>query len=275
MPSRKVGVDRRRVYYPEGSPDEDLYVNDDRGDAGKRRVSRRGHRGEDVTAPRICGRRCVATTKTTKKRCKRPTCQDYRYCPTHLASEKHLYIGPSERLHEVGAEGLGLYAFDPDLGRMEKDPNGFPVRKKHVVFKKDEEIGDYGGEKMSKREFDDRYDDPKNRETSSYSIGAARGGWVLDGLAAASAVTYSNESLNVGKLMRRSKTPAAFKKAYEAAAEKDRRANALMRQRNKMVRMKAARPIRQGEEILWHYGAPYWNTLGMKKLLTGKGWGRA
>ena len=265
---KEVRVYRDHVYYPEGG---DLYVNRREPKARWRVSPRRVASRTDLTAPRTCGRRCVAQSKSTGQRCRRRTCMDYRYCPTHLASEKHLMIGKSKRLHDLGMRGMGLYAYDPAHGRLERDADGFPVPDKALrVFRKGAEIGDYGGEVLSKAEYDDRYEDPRDEESASYAESGSS--VIVDGLSAASAVSYSNESIDVAKLLRESKSYAGFKAAYERKARRDGKANVETKQRAKMIRMVARKPIAQGEEILWHYGPGYWGTAGMKTFLTGKAW---
>jgi hypothetical protein len=265
-------VDKKRVYYPEGNPDKALYVNKSKGDQKNWRISPRRHAGDDITVPRICGRRCVATTKTTGHRCRRRTCQDYRYCTAHLASKKHLFIGKSKRLYNLKLDGLGLYAFNPEFGPLTKDKHGFPVMARGVVFKKNAEIGDYGGEKMTRKQFDDRYDDPNHYETAAYAEEGESQNYILDGLSAASTVSYANESLDIGDLMSHSRTYSGFQKKYEKAAKHDGRVNAYTAERGDTVRMVAGKHIYQGEEILWHYGPEYWGTRGMKTAVTGKDW---
>jgi hypothetical protein len=73
--------------------------------------------------------RCVAKTRTGR-RCKRRTCVRGDYCYQHLASVKGLEVKKSS----LTAAGLGLWA----------------VR----AFKKGENIIEYTGEKMSKKQFD-------------------------------------------------------------------------------------------------------------------------
>lgn len=268
---KEARVYKDHVYYPEGSAANELYVNRKGSKKTWRTSPRRVASQVDLTAPRICGMQCVATSKSTGQRCRRKTCMDYRYCPTHLASMKHLRIAKSKRLHELGVDGMGLYAYNPEFGALAKDANGFPIPDKtHRVFSKDKEIGDYGGERLSRAEFDDRDEDPRNLETGSYAEGGTN--FYLDGLSAASAVSYSNESIDVAALMRDAADYAAFKEAYDRKARRDGRANVKTKQRAKMIRMITTKPIFQGDEILWHYGAGYWGTAGMKSFITGSAW---
>ena len=278
---KEVKVHKDKVYYPEGNASRDLYVN--------RKMSKRQWRtsprrvaGIDLTAPRICGTQCVAVSESTGRRCRRRTCVDYRYCSQHLAREKHLMVGKSKRLHELGVNGLGLYAYNPELGKLKKDAHGFPVKEMALrVFRKmppsvkrdkmmDYVIGDYGGEVLTTHEKNARYEDPDDMETAAYAEGGTN--FVLDGLSAASAVSYSNESLDVARLMRDSSDQRDFKSRYQAAGARDRASKVQTKQINHMIRMLPTKDIYQGEEILWHYGPGYWGTEGMKRVITGSGW---
>jgi hypothetical protein len=187
-----------------------------------------------------------------------------------LAKVKHLLVAKSKRLHSMGVDGLGLYAYDPDVEMpLKKDENGIPIATRHVVFREGQAIGMYGGEKLTKKQFDDRMGDPDDYETASYAEDGGKG-FILDGLAAASAVSYANESLDVAKLMSQSKNQRDFVSRYNAAADADSRVNALTKGGN--ARMYATKAIRQGQEILWNYTAGYWDREGMKRYITGSGW---
>ena len=278
---KEVRVHKNKVYYPEGDASRDLYVN--RKLTKKQwRTSPRRVAGVDLTAPRICGERCVTVSDRTGQRCRRRTCVDYRYCAQHLALEKHLMVGKSKRLHDLGVNGLGLYAYNPEFGKLRKDAHGFPIRDgEHRVFKKmpanvkrnkmlEYAIGDYGGEVLTAQEKNDRYEDPDDMETAAYAEGGTN--FILDGLSAASAVSYSNESLDVARLMRESADRRDFGQRYQAAAARDRLWKVQTRQVDKMIRMFPMKDIYQGDEILWHYGPNYWGTEGMKRVITGSGW---
>ena len=271
---KQVRVYRDSVFYPEG-PLTDLYVADNKRSKSRWRISpRRATEGNlDVTAPRVCNLHCVATSVSTGRRCGRRTCMDYRYCPTHLATIKHLLIARSRRLSELGHPGLGLYAYNPRLGRLVKDGNGLPVADAtQAVFEADDEVGDYGGERLTREQFDARYEDPDDRETATYAAGADRRGFVMDGLAAATAVSYSNESLDIADIYARSRNPRSFNSTYSAAARRDPRSNAEIRPKGDTVAMYATKRIHQGEEILWNYTSTYWSSSGMKKLITDRDW---
>lgn len=265
-----VKLYKGQVYYPEGSARSGLYVNKKESKKKWRTSPRRGTGKEDLKAPRTCGLRCVAKSRTGE-RCKRRVCMDYRYCHTHLATEKHLLIAKSKRLSGFHLEGFGLYAYDPKHGSIKRDEKGLPIPSKtSVVFKKGDEIADYGGEILSKKQFDDRYEDPKDLDTGAYVESGTN--LILDGLSAASAVTYSNESIDVASLMRRARDERSFERLYSEKVNGDRRRNAMTKQRSRMIRMVATKPIHQGEEILWNYGPTYWSSSGMKRYITGHGW---
>jgi hypothetical protein len=268
---KQVRVYKDHVYYPEGSASRDLYVNKKESKRKWRTSPRRIASQVDLTAPRICGTRCVAKSKSTGHRCRKRACIDYRYCTTHLASVKHLLIAKSRRLHDFGVNGMGLYAYDPDINKIQKDANGFPIADRtHRVFAKDKEIGDYGGERLSRAEFNERYEDPRDQETGSYAEGGTN--FIVDGLSAASAVSYSNESIDVADLLNKADSYKEFKEEYERKARRDGRANVKTKQRANMIRMITTKPVYQGEEILWHYGPGYWGTPGMKSVITGSAW---
>ena len=244
-----IEPDVSSVYYPEGG---ELYVNKGY-DRRKWRISpRRGSKQPDLTAPRICGMQCVAKSKSTGQRCRRRTCIDYRYCNQHLVIHKHLAVRMSKRLKELGVPGLGLYAQDPS---------------RTVVFKKGAIIGEYGGEKMSRDDWNRRYNDPEDKDTGTYSAGSGNKGSVFDGIAAASAVSYANEPSDVAKLLGKSTSYADFKRRYP-----DVRGNVSTRSVKGVMKMFALKDIRHGEEILFNYGPEYWGTDGMKRYITGSGY---
>lgn len=266
----EIDVDLRRVGYPISK--DHLYVERSHKSRSRwRRSSRLGTRRSDLIAPRVCSSMCIAKSKKSNKRCRKVTCMDYRYCPVHLASEKQLLIYKSKRLHDLKLNGLGLYAYDPSLGKLDKDAGGFPKVGRKVVFKTDEEIDEYAGERMTMQQHNDRYDDPDDMDTAAYAESGTN--YVIDGIAAASAVSYANESLDIKSLMDKYKKRSKFEEKYEEAASEDPKANATTQEgRDKVIRMYAGKPIRQGQEILWHYGPDYWGSLGMKRMVTGKDW---
>ena len=247
-----------------------------------------GHR--DLIAPPICGR-CLAVSAKTGRRCKRSTCLDYRHCPQHLALLQHLAIAPSRRLRDLGVpnKALGLYAVDPAT-KLAKDREGFPTfsaaaaaATAPVVYRRGEVVAEYGGEHLTQADFDERYGDAHNRDTAAYAEGFdPDGSGVIDGLAAASAATYSNEALDVAALYRRARTYAAFIRLYNNAArtaanralvnvDSEQRGGGAAAMARTMLLI-ATRQIRHGEEIVWNYGHGYWGTESMKRYVTGRGW---
>ena len=265
------------MYYPGGNPERDLFVNRKYPrklwrTSPRRAMAARSHKNEDLIAPRVCGLNCIVINAVTGHKCRRPTCQDYRYCTRHLASIKHLLIAKSKRLHDLGVDGLGLYAYNPKFGRAHSYAKGIPIMDPtHIVFKTGDVLGEYGGEILTKAEFDSRYDDRDNDETATYAESGYKG-FLVDGLGATSAISYSNESLDIGKLMRHSRDQNDFVQRYDTAAEYDHRTNVMTRQRKGMIEMVATRSIAHCEEILWNYTSSYWASEGMKRFITGLGW---
>lgn len=242
--------DLSAVYYPEGKAG-DLYVNR-RYPRSKWRISpRRATKQPDLTAPRVCGLQCVAISSSTHQRCKRRTCVDYRYCAQHLKIVKHLAVRMSKRLEKLGVPGLGLYATAP--------------------FKKGSELGDYGGEKLTRAAWNKRYNDPKDKETGAYSLAAghSKTGFVFDGLAAASAISYANEANDVAKMLTKAKSYKDFSKMYNEVGETG---NAYTRSVAGNIKMFARKDIKENDEVLVNYGPEYWGTDGMKSYITGSGW---
>ena len=191
------------------------------------------------------------------------------YTHIYFEGEKHLLISKSRRLHQLGVNAMGLYAY---TGKIEKDANGFPkIDMNTRVFSKNDIIDEYGGERLSDSQFDVRYADPNDFETASYAI-KGLGNVIFDGLAAATALSYSNESIDVEKLMKKYPKQADFEYHYRQIASKDSKANAKLKDSVRAPRMVAARNIYKGQEILWNYGAEYWSSRGMKIFLTKGGW---
>ncbi len=230
---------------------------------------------EDVIGYRVCAKNCSA--KVNGRLCGRRTCMDYRYCWQHLIIKKHLLIAPSRKLMSFGIPGkpLGLYAV-VNLKTMKeagRDINGIPNKTDRVVFNKGDVVDSYDGEVIDKNK---RYPDPDDQETISYGVEGGDG-TIFDGLSAARAVSYSNETINVKLLMEKATSKTAFKKEYREAEERayGPRGTANVdstSDRTGPVKIEAVRKIRHGDEILWTYGPDYWSTEGMKKFITGTGW---
>jgi hypothetical protein len=235
----------------------------------------------------------------------------------HLQSDAKLAIAPSRRLRDIGVpnKALGLYAAHPRV-RLAKDRQGFPMpsalqprlrddetgaqqRGPAIAFRVGQVVTIYGGEVLTREQFDDRYDDPGNMDTAAYAVqmapraamGTGADGRrqrqldavgdpvthrnVVDGLAAASAATYSNEPLDIAAVMRASRDRADFQHRYDAAAATAANSalvNVRTRQRQGAVELVAIKPIEHGREILWNYTWGYWAGETMKRYVTGTGW---
>lgn len=282
--ARTVASDTSRVFIPRKAiGDRTLYPSPKRSRKLWRTSARRRSAAEadgsfDVTAVPICGR-CTAISKSTNNRCARRTCLDYRFCMQHLQSTAKLAIAPSRRLRDIHVPGnaLGLYAAHPNF-RLAKDRKKYPIlHQEHAdtVFRKGEVVSVYGGEVLTRAQFDDRYLDPNDMDTAAYGLSMSRGSDVVDGLAAAGAASYSNDPVNIAALMSRARDRAHFRQLYdENASSAEIRAliNVRTRQRDKAMELVATKPIPHGSEILWTYSNGYWDTDSMKRLITGKGW---
>lgn len=86
--------------------------------------------------------RCVGRT-VANSRCSRMVRVGVPYCSMHLLHTRHLRIRPST----VSGAGLGLFAYHSTLGAGE------------VVFKKNQRIVEYDGERLGYRELQQRYGD--------------------------------------------------------------------------------------------------------------------
>lgn len=282
----------------------------------RRRTAAEADGSLDVTARPICGR-CIATSRSTGQRCSRNSCLDYRYCMQHLHSEAHLAIAPSRRLSALGVpnKALGLYAAHAGV-KFVKDSLGFPLAPyaqprfmdprtrmpqsmPAVVFRTGDVVTPYGGEMLTRAQFNERYQDPADMDNAAYAAEVAArpvyervGGkrvrsldpatgepltlrQVVDGLAAASAASYSNEALNVRALMLRARDRADFERLYDAEAAKAENVslvNVRANQRGGVPTLFASKPIAHGAEVLWNYGSSYWAAESMKRALTGAGW---
>lgn len=275
MPRARVDLDA--VYYSDDPVKQRkgrrlLYINHNKRYERMSPMRYPGH--EDVIAPRVCAKRCSVMVRGHQ--CKHRTCMDYRFCWIHLASKLHLFIAPSRRLRAMGIPGnpLGLYAVASlkSLKAAGKDANGAPVRTPELVFDTEQMIEtDYGGERIDPKQ---RYPDPDDKETGTYTVSLADDS-VYDGLAASGALSYSNEVIDVKKLMEKHSTKAAFKRAYDDAVKKTRIANIdVANTGGGMIKFKAIRRITHGQELLWAYGSEYWEVDGLKYYLTGTGWSK-
>lgn len=220
---------------------------------GKRAAIKLGTKSVTVSCKSACGR-CSAIVRSTNRRCAKPACIDFRYCVMHLASLKHLAVVMSR--HVPGTKGL--YAVTGAIYKKKTD--GTPKEDANViVFRRGDHIDEYGGERMTKDELNARYEDREDRETAPYAMSRPDGA-VLDAMCARTAIAYSNDSTpDVARLLSLSRD--AFATAYNAGSNADN-----MKAKNGVF--EASRDIHHGEELLWHYGADYWTSEGMRRSMT-------
>jgi hypothetical protein len=200
----------------------------------------------DVRCKSVCGTRCWVTNPSTRRRCKRKACVDYRYCTQHLVDALHLYIGRRSRhLSSLSppSAGRGLYAVASAKHMRDHGlAGGVPtVDGSTVVFEKGDILDTYGGEIMSKAEIDARYVHPDTN--ASYAISEGEHG--VDAFCASTAGAYANDPYDPKK-------PNAFR-AAEKAANID-----IVFDGRRAFDMRATKTIHHGEEILYHYGRSYW-----------------
>lgn len=190
--------------------------------------------------PPTCSLTCSALTKKGTE-CKRRCCLDYRYCGQHLRSIVGIKVGPSS------VAGKGLFAVKP--------------------FRKGQRIAEYYGEHLSKKQFDDRYDDPDDLLTSGYAI-SLEDGSVIDSLGSRCAASYANDPIDVGALWKSSKSTSDFRHRYNAR-KKQEPGNAMADEaKGNQLYLVATKAIKSGDEILWPYGASYWSSKQMKEVFS-------
>jgi hypothetical protein len=195
----------------------------------------------------VCGTRCWYRNVATRKRCKRTSCIDYRYCTQHLVNVVNLYIGARSRhLRSLVPKvaGRGLYAVAGHEGlKAHGVSNGIPNENaKAIVFNVGDVIDTYGGEMISKTGIDDRYVHPD--AIAPYSVSEDEHG--VDAFCAATAPVYANDPYDPSKPrpFMLAKSRANVKVDYNAVDDK--------------FEMVATKTIHHGEEILYHYGSDYW-----------------
>jgi hypothetical protein len=199
----------------------------------------------------LCGDRCWYINPSTHNHCRRTPCVDYRYCPQHLMSEKHLLVGKySRHLRSLNppVDGRGLYAIAnaatlKQRGMTDDIPN---IYKRAIIFKKGDLIDYYGGEYMSKKENDARYVNAKTGTT--YSVGEIDGGAnVMDAFCASTAGAYANDPYDP-----RNQDPFA-------KARTDANIEVRSKKGSRNFPIYALKDISHGEELLYHYGEDYWS----------------
>ena len=169
---------------------------------------------------------------------------------------------------------------------MRKDRIGAPVpveEEDGPVFRRRQLVGIYYGETLDDERLLERYQDKDHRMTARYTLQTtgeddARVEY-SDAICAQSAVSYINEAVDVGALMERHKTKAAFTKAYDALAREQNKDLQTAGKRggkdafllpgancdfvgadDDTVDVESTRPVYHGEELLTNYGAVYWKT---------------
>ncbi len=190
--------------------------------------------------PKEC-KRCTAKNKRGA-RCKNKSCFDLNYCWVHLRALKKLQIGPS-RLPGVGK---GLFAqttkkvlTPAQLLKLNTTPYGqrADIKAQFLVFDRGDIIGKYVGEAMTKPELDKRYAHDVGGGvdadfTAPYGV-ETENGRIFDSLCHRNFVSYANDPRGSN--------------LQENAKLLDN------------LQLKATRRIWKGEEILWKYGADYWD----------------
>jgi len=186
----------------------------------------------DIVCKSVCGI-CKGRTKN-KRRCTRKTCMDARFCPAHLKIYKKLMIAPSRHLRSANVNGHGLYAVRP-TGAVAKDDLRAPIFDgETVIFKKGDEVDRYCGEKMSKTQVDERYDEDGEEGQGNYTMPIDENVFI-DSQCAATSVAYANDYRGV----RGAKT------------------NCVPENRGDYIVFVAKNNIHHGEEILISYGRGY------------------
>jgi SET domain-containing protein len=148
-------------------------------------------------------------------RCKRMTTMTHPYCARHTVSELGVRVDKSK----IKGAGLGLFA--------------------ERAFKKGERIVQYNGEKLSHREYNERYD---SDEMGSYGI-ELNSRWVLDAAKTSSGVArYVCDHHG-------SKTGQNCEYVSDAGK----------------IWVLALRDIKPGEELYSDYGDEMHRALGLKK----------
>jgi hypothetical protein len=106
---------------------------------------------------------CQAPTKTISgDQCRNRTCRYFPYCHLHNASLLNIKVKPSQFLKSINVNknNLGLHAWSP--------------YKKGIVFKKNQIIGTYWGERLSSKAIDNRYDTSNEIRTAPYGLTTTR-----------------------------------------------------------------------------------------------------
>ena len=164
------------------------------------------------------GYQCIGR-KRDGQQCARTSVIGCPYCYQHLKSMRHLKIRPST----IPAAGKGLFAEDPLRGDRE------------IIFRRGDFIIEYTGENINEEELHERY----GEHTGPYAIEVRgrsnpRGGLFIDAAA----------ERGVGSLINH--------RGHHAA-----NSEFVVDYRRNQARLRAIRPIRNGDEIFVSYGREY------------------
>jgi len=179
--------------------------------------------------------------KSDGHRCRLHSCYEAHYCWIHLKKVQKVRIAPS-RLPLVG---LGLFArtnkaLPPALlNKLKSRKATRQERAQYTVFNTGDVIGEYEGEKLTKRELASRYDyetetGEEIQQVAPYGAMNVKGD-ITDALCVRNFTAYSND-------------PFKSKEQQNAKIIGHR------------LRLVAIRPIYEGEEILIKYGRGYWHS---------------
>lgn len=192
--------------------------------------------GKQIAGRLLVGQ-CQGMT-TRNRRCRQLTAHDYQFCTLHLAREWGLMVAPSR----IPGAGLGVFAVNERLlGTAGKDAQGRPLPcNTCVVFEKGDSMGNgFGGEWLSEEDEIKRYGEGGSSYILTWYIKKnVDGPGMIDGFLARTVSSYCNDGNNVRKC---ANWPFRNNAAWEG---KELTADTL---------------ICHGDEILWSYGAGYWN----------------
>lgn len=159
---------------------------------------------------------CHAPTKS-QRQCKRRTCMTHPYCWQHLQSIMHLQVKDST----IPGAGKGLFAA--------KLPG--KNKQKRVVFRANQIIAPYTGEKLTKKQLDQRYP------------GDTLGQYVLQ--------------LSKDRYIDARKTDSSVARYANSCQKTSKKCNAKLANNTGNLKVKPNVNIKEGEEILTSYGKEY------------------
>lgn len=171
-------------------------------------------------------KRCAAIVKNGRQ-CGRTVCIGLPYCWYHLQQKEDIKI-------KEGRHGKGVFAWD----KSNSNRRGAHVDNK-TVFRAGDKITEYTGEKISKRQVDERYG-PGDTVTAPYGL-QLPDGKIEDGACKRGSGTIFNHS----RYAREQKAKLSYSRKMEG---------------NRYVYngvIRATKPIKNGEEIFVNYGNDY------------------